>query len=424
MKLYPFVMALILASPVLAVGNLTVTGTSLAPAYANTITNTTMLNLSLNVSGGDGSVTITSMNITVTGSATIGNVSQVNVINSAGSLIAYNNTNSTSNNFTLTIPSGLLVNASTNSTVIISINISSLATRLISVSINMTSASFATDVGPDNVTITGGSVQASSQIQDLHAYAGITPRYIDTNVINQSLSYSITVTGLDAMSGTSITLPTGYTLVSLSSVSRSGTVLPLTDYTNTTADNSINITFTAPSTLPISINFTVNTSASTVSAQPFNSTIYGGNVSTVTVLLSADNTTVTTQQLISITNTQIFKGAAYVNGTDYWDFNFTLNFTANVTGVLQFKMNNWTNSAGDSMALTNSAGNISYASVWDVSNSTRVINVTNTYNITSGVLISGTQGVLDYIALRMIIPLTATVSSSWWTTYSMLFRSA
>ena len=77
---------LFLISPVFAAGNLSVTSTSLAPSYINTRTVTNMLNLTMNSTVGN--TNITSLNVTIGGNVTIGNVSSVVLLNAAGSAIA------------------------------------------------------------------------------------------------------------------------------------------------------------------------------------------------------------------------------------------------------------------------------------------------------------------------------------------------
>ena len=161
----------------------------------------------------------------------------------------------------------------------------------------------------------------------------------------------------------------------------------------------------------------------------FNSTLTGSNLTNINTDVSGTNTTVTTKVLISIVSVNAIKSTAYLNGTDYWEFSFTINFTANTSGILQFKMTNWTDDSGNSISLTNSTGNGYYATLRnDTSFSTAgKINVTQSYsNITSGVPFNANTLSNSYtVILRMVIPSTiSTVSSSWWATYSMLFRSS
>jgi hypothetical protein len=132
---------------------------------------------------------------------------------------------------------------------------------------------------------------------------------------------------------------------------------------------------------------------------------------------------VTTQQLINVTRVTTIKNAAYLNGTDYWEFNFTFNFTSNASGSIQFFMMNWTNFEGTTnISLTN--GTDFYAALRDSGNTSKAINVTNTYNQGLNITSCCTSGTVYSIVLRMVIPSTVTtISSGWWTTYSMLLRA-
>jgi hypothetical protein len=82
-------------------------------------------------------------------------------------------------------------------------------------------------------------------------------------------------------------------------------------------------------------------------------------------------------------------------------------------------MSNWTNSAGQSIALT--SGLTNYATLRETSSN--MINVSSDYNIASGVSFTAAQWGTKNVILKMIIPTGTPVSSSWWTTYSALFRS-
>ncbi len=421
----PMMMLLILVSPSLAGGNLTINGSDMAPSYVNTAGSFAMLNLSLNVTpgAGDNTVNITYINITVK-NATISNISAVEVRNSTGSTIASNSTNSSAANFTVYFPGGYVVNSSTgNATLVVVFNISSSASRFNKTAANISLGAVVTTVAGDNVTY--ATVESShSQIQDVHAGAGITPHFADTGAVNQTFLYNITPTGSDLVKNISITIPPDFTNLVLVSMKRGGNVLvPETDYSNSTVSNRINITLVSSTNLELIINFTLNTSSSETGNITFNSTVSSGNASTTT---TAVNTGVTIKQLIRIHNVQGVKTTALPNGTDYWEFNFTINVTESVSGLIHFKMSNWNNSASQIISLTNSTvidNNTGYyASLYLATNSSRIFNVTTYYNMTRGVQLSAAANTLYYVTLKMIAPSATPVSSSWWTTYSMLFR--
>jgi len=424
---YIFLSLVAFSLPALAAGNLTATGSDLAPTYINTKTVTNMLNLSLNATpdAGDGTVNITVINVTIGGNATIGNLSSVHIKNSTGSIIASNTTNSTSSQFKVHISNGLFVNASTNSSIVIAINLSSSAQRVSNISINISSTTDIGTAGSSNITISNTN-STESQIQDIHANVTVSPRYVDTNVINQSLSYFINTSGADAIKNVSIVVPSQYSIVQLLSVKRGSTILTgITDYTNTTTGGKVNISLVSSTTENLTINFTVNTNASGISSQAFNSTITGSNLTDVETDVYNFTTNVTTKQLINVDNIQVIKNTALANGTDYWEFNFTLNITANVSGLVQFKMNNWNNSAGQIMNLTNQTSLINatfYASLRHSSNTTNTFNVTNEYR-NVGLSFTATENTLYYFVLRMVIPSGTPIASDWWTTYWTLFRS-
>ncbi len=420
----PALVLLILASPSLAGGNLTVNGSGIAPSYVNTAGSFGMLNLSLNVTpgSGDNTVNMTYINITVK-NATIANISAVEIRNSTGSTIASNSTNSSAANFTVYFPGGYVVNSSAgNATLIVVFNISSSASRFNKTAANISINSVVTTVAGDNVTY-ADLESTHSQIQDVHASAGITPHFVDTGAVNQTFLYNITPAGSDLVKNISITIPSDFTNLVLVSVKRGGNVLvPETDYTNSTVSSRINITLVSSTNLGLIINFTLNTSSSETGNITFNSTISNGNTSVAT---SAINTGVTTKQLIRIHNVQGAKTTALPNGTDYWEFNYTINVTADVSGLIHFKMDNWNSSASQIINLTNSTvidNNTGYyASLYLATNSSRIFNVTTYYNVTRGIQLSAAANTLYYVTLKMIVPSATPVSSSWWTTYSMLF---
>ncbi len=413
MKIAVFLALLVLSSIVFASGNLTINGTSMAPTYGNANTQIKMLNLSLNVTGDY--VNISSINFTIISGT--GNVSSIEIFNSSMSSIASSSSfNTTTNKTNVAFSNGLFVNSTSNATIIIALNLSSSASSLSQIALNLSSASDA--ALNDNVSISGNSIQSgNTQMQNIQANASISPRYVDTSVENQTLIYTITPTGADQIKNFTLNVPIGYTIVSLVSIIRSGSVLvPSTDYTNVTASNSINISLVSPTNLELKINFTVNTNVSAVNPLTFNSTITGGNFTNVNTTMV--NNTVKTSQLIALNSISITKGAAIVNGTDYWEFTFSVNATENIStgGFIQFKMSDWNNSVGQTMQVLN------YSSLRLNSNNT--FNVTNNYNISNGISFSSiTSSNPISLILKMIIPASAPISSSWFTTYNMLFRS-
>src|SRR3989344_2375635 len=119
-------MLLVFIVPAMAAGNLTVIGTNLAPTYVNTRIVQDTLNLTLNATVGN--VNITAINVTIkindslgTG---IGNVSLVLIKNSTGSTLVSSSTNLTNATFRLSIPGGFTVTTASNTSLIISINLS------------------------------------------------------------------------------------------------------------------------------------------------------------------------------------------------------------------------------------------------------------------------------------------------------------
>ncbi|MEM7819463.1 MAG: hypothetical protein QXD48_01400 [Candidatus Aenigmatarchaeota archaeon] len=428
-----FLVILTFITPVFAGGNLTINGTSLAPAYVNTNSSVEMLRLYLNVTpgSGDDTVNVTLINITLAGTATTGNISAVEIRNLTDVLGANTTWNTTLNKITIRFINGLFINASTNTTITIVFNISSTATRLATVAANL---NVSTDVGTseddDNITVGETNMSIESQIQDVHAIASISPRFVDTNVTNQSFVYSIIPTGNDTFTIINITIPIGYTITDVKEVRNSAGVIYNSTYQSagvTFTDNKININYSIGFTISggiISISFTANTNSSQISSATFDSKISGSNLTYVnTTIATTGATNVTTKQLFIIQNVTIIKSTAIVNDTDYWEFNFTLNFTVDVTGLLQFRMNNWNNTEGNILNLTNQDETRYYASLRLGTDPSNTFNVTNNYNITQGINLVATENTLYYIILKMIIPSGTPISSTWWTTYYTLFRS-
>lgn len=438
-------LCMILVSPVFAGGNLTVNCTNMAPNFVNTNQTYAMLKMDLNImpGTGDNSINITSFTITLNGSATYQNVSSVQIQNLTGSALGTNTTwsNLTNNTITIRFSNGLYFSTSTNYTAIVYFTINTTATRFSTVgaSLNVT-ADVNTASSTDNITISGANTSISSQIQDVHATASVSPKFVDTNVINQTFVYTITPKGLDRFGIINITLPTGYTITNVSEVKQGSSVLYNSSVSAAVvsfADKAININYTSTGSPGFGygegaaiINFTVNTNSSQVTGANFTSFISGSNMMYMNTTSETTNSTnVTTKQLFNVQSITAIKTAALANGTDYWEFNFTLNFTTNVTtgGLIQFRMTNWNNSAANIMNLTNqtelSNTTLYYANLRMSNDVTKTFNVSNIYNFTQGINIVPTANSLYYVVLHMIIPSGTPISSTWWSTYYTLFRS-
>jgi len=413
----------ILASPVFAAGNLSVNSTNLALAYINTRALTNMLNLSLNSTGGD--TNLTGINVTIGGTASIGNVTLVALVNSTGSVIASNTTNSSSTGFTIFIAGGFNVSGTTLKNLIVALNTSSSAATLVTVNISLSpSASFFVDSGSNATVLAGFINSSSSQIQDVRANASITPNIVDTFVVNQSFTYIFTPTGANAIQNFNVGLPSSFTLVNITAVEQGGSNLSSALYTNATQSSQVNVTLNTPINAIVKIFFTANTSSDTTGN--FSSVIAGSNLTNVaTEIATGNRTNVTAKQLVNVTNVGAMKTVAILNDTDYWEFNFTINITDTVTGLLQLKMNNWTsNQPAGSIVLFNSTEHFATFRTSSNFSATSRVNVTNEYNITSGLSISASPASPVIVFLRMLIPRNTVISSSWYTTYSMIFRSS
>lgn len=443
MKVYavlPMIIALLFAAPALAAGNLTVQATTVAPSFINTNVTTNMLNLSLNSTVN--TTNITAINVTIIGvNAT--NVSAVEVRNASSHAQAISYTmNATTNKTTVSISTAIGVNTSANNTILIAISLFQNASIRSSAAINISAS---TEIGVDsgsNVTITNVSLQSgAAQIQDVHMNATVSPLFADTGMINQTFIYTFTPSGRDTVNNISITLPTQYPVVNVTEV-KYGTNF-LRNVTHGNIDSALSTTFNASSgridvnystgfagnsSQVVVINISINTSSSAVSAMTFNATLTGSNISAALPTVSGNNTNVTTQQLVNVTKAIISKGTALANGTDFWEFNLTVNFTANVSGIVQFKLTNWTTPANQTINLQNgTSGNIMYyASLRDGANSSRNMNVTNDYNLTQGVSLQTccNSTAVYTLILKMIVPAGTPSSAAWFATYGLLFRSS
>jgi hypothetical protein len=414
----------LLASSALAIGNVTVTGANMASVYVNTRTQYNFLNLSFNATATE--VNVTSLNITVKGVG-VENVTSVYLINETGSVIASNTSWNTTVNYTVLSPSGgFNVTLWQNRSMVLAVNISRNATRTSNITVNLSSG-LTTNNSADNISILS-SQSIGSQIQDLHINGTVRPTVVDTNVINQSFVYLLTYDGADRIYGTNITLPLGFGTPYVSNVEDSSNLsLASGDYSQTTSARTINISFgssgiTLRAGPIIKIFFNATTNSTTIVSTRINSTVSGSNFTALSTEVNDTTNNVTMKQLVNVSSVALVKSTALVNGTDYWEFNLTLNFTANVTGSLQMNLTNWSSALG-SIALTNSTGDGFYASLRDNGNWSNIMNVTNVYNKTMSIQGCCTEGTVYYVLLRMIIPTGTAVTNSWSTTYNFLFRS-
>jgi hypothetical protein len=268
-----------------------------------------------------------------------------------------------------------------------------------------------------------------TQIQDLHATANLLPRYADTNVKNQEIIYIINSTGKDIINSTIINLPndlefevSGYSIIKTDNTNLSDTACA--GYCNKT-QNEIKVSYFVNNigikavTLRLKINTTTEEKNLTI-----NSTISGGNLSNIKTDFNEPETTLIVKQLLNVTDIGVMKNTAIVNGTDYWLFNFTVNITANVSGLIQFKMDPWrSDSKNITIPLTNGTGENKtyYASMWLSTNTSNIFNVTEEYS--SGILLNATANKSYTLILKMIIPRNTPIANDWWTTYSILFRT-
>ena len=423
----------LLASPVFAVGNVTITGIGMMPNanFTNSNTSAVFLNLSFAVTTETGSriVNITRLNISLGNGSTTGNVSAVELYMSNDTTVigsAVMNLNATAFNVSLT--NTLVVNSSANTSVIVRFNITFNATTSQLISAILGSAADVLVNDASNVTVAAAILSNATQLQNIHANVTVEPKFVDTNVINQSIVFSITPTGKDGINRTVIWIPSGYNFTNISNVEYGGGNESFGgSVTATTAPNYINITMPA-TTGRVKVFFNVNTSTTRVNSQAFSVFIDGVNLSNISSdPIPAGSTNITTQQLINVSNVALAKGAAIVNGTDYWEFNFTISYTANVTGTIQFKMTNWTDASSNVRTINlNTTGGVYYASLrnnsGNFSDPNAKFNVTNVYG-DIGINRTVTDGSSATFILRMIIPSDTPISSTWAATYNWLFRA-
>jgi hypothetical protein len=433
-KLIALIIFVMLASPIFAADTLNITSSiNGTDTNVNTRTNFTVFNLT--VYADNVSVTISGINITLNGNANGSAISKVFVFNSSitGTLLGTNSSVHSSlvegSQINVTFTSPFLMGRNTRTGILVLFEISSTAQSGSTIGGNMTTVG---DLVTNHTVLANVALPNSSLavIRDVHANVSITPRFVDTGVENQSFVYVLNVTGTDSINKTTVNLPAGFTLINITGLYVNNLELG-GGYTINAITNQMNISLTTPATQSIRINFTANTNATPVTGQ-FTSTIAGSNISSATTY--ADNITVITQPLLNISNVAMIKSVAIVNGTDYWEFNFTINYTGTVPigGIIQFKMSNWT-SGSDTLSIYNSnCPGSRCLTLRNESNynTTGRFNVTNDYeSVSKGIPISSmipstTQSTLFTVVLRMVIPTGTPISSAWQATYGFLFRSS
>lgn len=448
--------AMFSAMPAFAAGNLTVTNGSLSQFsssgdFWNTGLNV-ILNISFNATVGD--VNVSAILVNISGTANTSNITGIFVYNDSNSnaiidpsetLLGSNTSLNISRNFSfVNFTTNLSVPKDTKRNVLIAFNISRSAFRFnttgAQISINSSIRTGDAEIG-DNITISTGSINSTvKQILDMHANASLTPRVVDTNVSQQMLVLTITPSGTETVNRTRIDIPVGYSLVDVIDVYVGG-VIQNRSFDGSVGNNKVGIimgsttfnitTNTGGVSSAIKINFTVNTNLSSQGSAKFTTTIFS-NISFIDSDVYNEELNVTTTQLIQILSVGGTKTAALMNGTDYWEFTITVNFTSNLTaGLLQFKMSNWTSSAG-TINLTNSTatGTANLRMSNETINAGRHQNVTDNYNVSTGIQFNTTSDVLSPITnrvkqfvLRVTIPSSAPVSTNWYSVFSLLFRS-
>lgn len=408
-------------------------------SQSNLSSNVTMLKLTFNLSDNT-TVNITRINFTF-GSTNATLIANANLANLTvcvyDSLVNQSNMTGCNGTWSGNVTSVLVGRNVTNSTnlilfVVYRINMTGVPYPT-SVNISITSNS---SIENDNASIyinnTFPISSSNTEIRIVRAYASITPSFVDTNVTNQTFMYNILNLSNDSFEKLKITVPGGFALVNVINWSYVKSDTTTTSGTGCSTNcsmvgNEINISDVV-GIRNVTIYFNANTNASALNSIAFNSTIEGTNVANISTTTIASSTNVTTKPLISIVNISAIKNSAFINGTDYWEFNFTLNITDAAIGMVQLKMGNWNSTAlGTNLSLQNgTSGNITYyATLRGATDfaTTNKCNLTNDYNASQGVYINSTGAVLYSAVLRMVIPLGTLPTNDWWTTYKILFRT-
>ena len=419
--------------------NLTIVSSiNLSTPFVNSRDNLTIFNLSIIPFGGNAN--ITGINITInTGNAgpVSGNISKVYVFNS---LINSTNLLGTNSSINTSLTNGskifvnfsapFILNATQRTGLLVVFEISNSTKRGVMIGGNLSA--------PDDIAVNITIVQNVtlpifnvSTTRDLHYNVSISPRIVDTSVDNQTFIYTLTPTGTDNASTVLINIPSFFTNLSVISVTRGSSAANLTSgVANTLTTSLINVTFDTASNERVEVYFKANTSSSTVSSLAFNSSVYSVESGLANVINASTDaifynlTNVTTMNIINLTTVSISKGVAVLNGSDYWEFNFTAHFNESVTGTLHFKMTNWTDNNNNTITLASCTP--SCATIRqniNASVNTSKINITNNFDPNYGLGMSPARGNFTTLFLRMIVPAGSAVSQSWFATYVLLFRS-
>ena len=451
MKLPLFVVVILMlamAAPAFA-GSVRINATNMAPTYANTGDLVHVLTLSPMVNA-SGVTNITQLNITINRIDAPRNISGIFVyLNTTGGAVGSvvgSNTSITANVSRIAFTTVVNISEANHTLLFVLVNVSKGATSrsTFNVSLNATAD---IEIGPDhNVHNLSTTNSSTTQIQHVHAIGTLTPRYVDTNVKNQSFVMYLEINGTDMFENLSIKVPSEYPIANVTGLSNSTTTI----YGNDTVGYSpfLNITY-GGDTINITdfrigfsnedaylkINLTANTSAAAVASFRFNVTLHGSNLSAVNV---TDNATgsmnTTTQQLITAIGAAFTKRGAIINGSDFWELNLTINITANVSGILQFRMNNWnsTTAGFGLLNITNETGLVTtnsanYALLRNTSSTGSTnsgqLNISTEYGAPTRGLALRYTGTTRVLILKMVIPLNTPTADDWGAAYFMLFRA-
>lgn len=437
LRSFPILAAvLLMVTPAFAFLNITSNYVNMS-SQTNIGSNVTMLNLTFNLTDNT-TVNITNINFTFGSTNATLNANQTNL-----SVCVYNNTvnstnllgcNATWNGSQTCVPVAINVSNETEANILAVYEVFLNATRPMNISLNISSNS---SIILDNISI---SVNSSlypqfpissnyTEVRSVRASSEISPHFVDTNITNQTFRYFINQFTGDSFNKTVINLPSGYTLVNVTnytivrSMTNSTTVGGCVDPCFF-GNNQINISDTG-GIKNITVYLIANTNASSIGAREFNSTIDGTNLIGIQTEPYAGSANVTTKPLINITNVAIIKNSAIVNGTDYWEFNLTVNVSEAILGTAHFKLSEWnSSSAGAVISLTN--GSVNYATLRNNTvsyNESQSINLSSSYNSTNGLAINATSSSTANFILRMVIPSGTPIAADWWTTYGILMRA-
>lgn len=440
-KLY-LLLSILLVAPLGFASNLTVApgvinGTA---AFINARQNMTVFFIT--VEARNASVNISGINVTITG-ANVGNISRVSVFenatNTTGGALLGTNASLFPN---LTAGSQIFVNFTSSGTPLVLANNSRSAIFLLfEIHTNATvNATIAGELrGPGdilaNVTVFANASLPNSTlatIRNLRANATLSPNFADTSVVNQSFIYTVTPTGNNSIKSLLIQLPSSLVFINITAVTIDGS--NTTSASKVVDGRLINITPDLNTSQGITVYFTANTSSSDLASAAVSSFISGGDIANFTTD-TAGSINLTVRQMVNVTNVTIAKNTAILNGTDFWEFNFTMTFRGNVSagGLLQFKLSNWTDSQNRNISITSATGSSAVCPVTHCAtlrnetnfNTTGKYNVTNDYTMTNGLNLSSvnSDSSATTFILRMALPASSPVSSSWSATYGFLLRS-